>query len=185
MDERTAPLLALVEAFRAADPTQQEHKRALLSLLRNTTAPFSRDQYDPGHVTASAFVLSPDHDCLLLIRHRKLNAWLQPGGHVEIGENDLCLTAAREAIEETGLKQLHPLRQGDLLDIDVHAIPAHRTTPAHQHFDVRFLFEAGSMDLQAQTAEVDAVRWVPRLEIERFTGDESVLRTSRRIANGR
>lgn len=40
---------------------------------------------------------------LLLVRHRKLNLWLAPGGHLDYGELP-HLGAEREVYEETGVK---------------------------------------------------------------------------------
>ncbi|MBP4044893.1 NUDIX hydrolase [Chromobacterium violaceum] len=53
------------------------------------------------HFTASAFVLTPHHEVLLL-RHRKLGVWLYPGGHVERHETP-DEAALREVREETGI----------------------------------------------------------------------------------
>jgi ADP-ribose pyrophosphatase YjhB (NUDIX family) len=53
------------------------------------------------HFTASALII--DNNKVLLIRHKKLNVWLYPGGHVEDNENP-DETLLREVKEETGLE---------------------------------------------------------------------------------
>ncbi|AKM81133.1 MAG: hypothetical protein UT13_C0001G0172 [Candidatus Pacebacteria bacterium GW2011_GWF2_38_9] len=51
--------------------------------------------------TASVFLIH--NDKVLLIKHKKLNMWLGPGGHID--ENELPhLAAEREFFEETGLR---------------------------------------------------------------------------------
>ncbi|NLP63258.1 NUDIX hydrolase [Paraburkholderia sacchari] len=53
------------------------------------------------HFTASAFVLNPRRE-VLLVHHRKLDVWLYPGGHIEHGETPDD-AVRREVQEETGL----------------------------------------------------------------------------------
>ena len=106
--------------------------------------PFLRG--DPeGHVTASAIVARPRGDLVLLVSHRKLGGWLQPGGHVEPADPSVFETALREVREETGVERCAletPL--GDaILDLDVHPIPASGMEAAHVHYDVRFLLTTG------------------------------------------
>jgi 8-oxo-dGTP pyrophosphatase MutT (NUDIX family) len=121
----------------------------------------------PGHVTTSAFVVSPDHAQVLLIDHRTIGRWLQPGGHWEPAES-FSASAAREAIEETavaGLQLHHWHRGSDLpLVIDSHDVPgkASRNEAPHIHHDLQYLFVADpALRLIAQEDEVSAAAWYP------------------------
>jgi 8-oxo-dGTP pyrophosphatase MutT (NUDIX family) len=60
----------------------------------------------PAHVTASALVLDPASDQVLLTLHPKVGRWLQLGGHCETGDATLAAAALREATEESGLAGL-------------------------------------------------------------------------------
>jgi len=153
----------------------------MLALVDGEHDPFDPLHLDPGHFTASAFVLSPDRQALMLIFHRKLSRWLQPGGHVETMDVDLLAAARREVMEETGVASLELERHG-IFDVDVHAIPARADLGSHHHFDVRFLFRATNMDLTLNN-EVSDARWVPLSAIHEFESDESVLRAVRKIGN--
>lgn len=165
----------------AADEVERGHVEATLQMLAEQEEPASRRSYAPGHLTASAFVLSASGDSLLLIHHRRLGRWLQPGGHVDPEDVDLEAAARREVEEETGLGQLEPdVGQAELLDVDVHVIPAGRGEPEHRHFDVRWLFRAGGDELVAGSDVADA-RWVPLAEVEAWETDASVLRAVERI----
>lgn len=180
MATRRNDLMTLLERYAPADKREALFRDRMLALLEAEGA-FNRGHFLPGHFTASAFVLSPERDALLLIFHKKLSLWLQPGGHVEPGDESLLAAARREVGEEVGLHDLETLgANGAPFDIDIHLIPAHKEEPAHQHFDLRFLFRSRSRDV-IQSDEVAGARWFSLLEIQRLTSDESVRRAARKI----
>jgi len=167
---RTArPAEALVARYLAVFPGERAALAPLLAQLALPEPPDDRGTL-PGHLTAAALVLHPVRPDLLLVRHRALQRWLQPGGHLERGELPL-VAARREAEEETGARGLGALdwhadgpdpARALPLDIDVHPIPARpeRGEPAHLHLDFRYAFrllDAGA--LARQVEEVDDLRW--------------------------
>ena len=177
---RAARLVALLEALRPADAVEAAHRADMLALARAPAGdPFARDHWDPGHFTASAFVLSPDERSILLVFHGKLHRWLQPGGHVEPGDADVLAAARREIAEETGLMDCGVVGDG-LFDVDVHVIPARKSDPAHRHFDARILLRAPSFAFAAGSDAL-AARWVPLGEVHTVETDESVLRAVRKL----
>lgn len=171
-ENRRADARALVEGFRCEDPAERGHREAMLALLAGPENPFARESTRDGHFTASAFVVHGGS--LLLIWHRKLLRWLQPGGHVDPGDRDLQAAATRELAEETGVTGARCLGP---LDLDVHPIPANpkRGEPDHRHHDVRFLFEAPSREAVAGS-DAGEVRWVRLDEVTEELTDASVLR---------
>lgn len=171
-----ADLRALLEAYDAT-ADEAEDVIAILELIDAGPDTFSADHFVPGHVTASAFVMDRSRSRLLLIHHRNLDLWLQPGGHIDAGE-DVLTAAIREVREETGVTGV-PIRQG-IFDVDVHSIPAHGDRPAHSHFDVRFLLEATSEEL-VDSDEVLGVRWVPFGNVRDIVTDSSVLRATAKL----
>lgn len=159
-------LAETVTRYREAVAGPREH----LSLLRWQIA--ERHALDerstmPGHVTTSAFVLSPDHAQVLLIDHVVIGRWLQPGGHWEEAAT-FHESAAREALEETavGGLTLHPWHAGGDLPfaIDSHDVPGKpsRGESPHIHHDLQYLFVADpALPLVAQIEEVHAAAWKP------------------------
>ena len=180
---RHARLEALLQAHRPLDDEEDTHRTRMLALLRGAGDPFTRSNFTPGHVTASGFVLSPDGDALLLIHHRKLGRWLQPGGHIEPGDADVEAAARRELREEVGLDRLTLATDG-IFDLDVHAIPAIGREPAHEHFDVRFLFRADELSLGGGE-DRETARWMQLSDIEAFAPDRSVARAVDKLRDGR
>ena len=130
----------------------------------------------PGHVTGSAWVVSPDRSRVLLLHHRKHDQWFQPGGHAD-GDADILRVALRETSEETGLDLSHiRLVEEKVFDVDVHTIPASSRGPRHQHVDIRFLVEMDD-DLKIPgNDESHQVLWVPLHEVARFNNNRSTFR---------
>ena len=105
--------------------------------------PYRRERLQ-GHFTASAWLVDADGKRTLPTHHRKLDRWLQPGGHAD-GDRDLARAALREAEEESGLRDL--VVEGELFDLDRHWIPERGVEPGHWHYDARFVVRAtGSED---------------------------------------
>ena len=131
-----------------------------------------------GHVTASAWIVDASRTRALLTHHRKLGKWLQLGGHAD-GDPDVRRAALREAREESGLTSLRFAQDG-IYDVDIHPIPARPGEPAHEHFDVRFAFEADPDEPLVVTAESKDLAWIPLDALSAHSADESVLRLARK-----
>jgi 8-oxo-dGTP pyrophosphatase MutT (NUDIX family) len=177
-DPRVRHTLALLAAYRPA-LAEAEAYQGMLDLLGGTAAPLSRHQFDPGHFTAGGFVVGGDRSAVLMIEHRRLGRWLQPGGHIDLGDAHPEAAARREITEETGVADLAPLARG-VFAVDVHPIPARADEPAHRHFDVLFTFVAGQESLRP-SEEVVTARWVPLDEAGLLDVDEATLRAIIRL----
>ena len=139
----------------------------------------------PGHLTASAWILSSDHRRFLLTHHRKLGRWLQLGGHVD-GEPEVHRAALREAREESGIEVFDLIgHRGENvpLDLDVHRIPALGEEPAHLHYDVRFLLVSEPGQLGRSSAESLELRWFESGDLASVPYEESLDRMARKAAS--
>lgn len=128
----------------------------------------------PGHLTGSAWIVSPDRRQTLLTRHLKLDKWLQLGGHAD-GDGDLLAVALREAREESGLDEVHAV-SAEIFDVDRHWIPERKTDPGHYHYDLRFLLEADPTERLAISAESKDLAWVDLDLVTTLNPEESMAR---------
>ncbi|MEV0963446.1 MULTISPECIES: NUDIX hydrolase [unclassified Streptomyces] len=123
-----------------------------------------------GHITASALVVDPARERVLLTLHRKLGRWLQMGGHCEPEDAALADAALREATEESGIAGL-TLLPGGPVTLDRHAIPA----PCHWHLDVQYAALAAPDAAPAISDESLDLRWFGYTEVAEVA-DASVVR---------
>lgn len=151
-----------------------------LELLATVEDPFDRAEVR-GHVTASALVVDATREHTLMIRHRKLGRWLQPGGHIEPDHDTSVLDAAlREAREETGIATLVPATSA-IHDLDIHTIPARGDMPAHDHYDVRFVIVADRADVARSSEEIDDIAWLTIAEAASLDTDGTLRRMLERL----
>jgi 8-oxo-dGTP pyrophosphatase MutT (NUDIX family) len=132
--------LLLIQSYKPLNSVEEAYKNdAILFLLSNSNPLNSFNGI--GHITCSAWIVNKTRSKALLLKHRKLNKWIQPGGHISYTDSSLINAAYREAKEETGLTSIEMIF-GDIFDIDVHKIIQNNEFPEHTHYDIRFLFQA-------------------------------------------
>jgi 8-oxo-dGTP pyrophosphatase MutT (NUDIX family) len=151
---------------------------ATLAFLDGQTRFWQRDNYI-GHLTASAWVVNATRSHVLLAHHRKLNRWLQVGGHVEEGDGSLLEAALREAREECGIQAIAPL-QTTIFDIGHHPINTAKEQP-HVHYDIRFLLVAQDMEF-AVSEESYALGWFALDEVPTISDSAALHRMTRKLA---
>jgi 8-oxo-dGTP pyrophosphatase MutT (NUDIX family) len=180
-DPARAALASALRRHTPADAGESASRDAILRLVETEPACFSRHTFAPGHVTGSAFVVCPSTGRVLLHHHRRLDAWLQLGGHDE-GEHDPRATALREAAEESGLRDLALLSE-EILDLDVHPIPAGKGEPPHRHHDVRYaLVTREPESIHRDAAESIDLRWFTLDEAAEKMNEPAARRALARIA---
>ena len=135
-----------------------------------------------GHVTGSAWVVDRAGTHVLLTHHKKLDMWVQLGGHAD-GDADVFRVALREAEEESGLDSLVPVSRR-IFDVDVHRIPARREEPEHFHWDVRYAFRTAGGEAYRVSGESHDLAWIEIAALETVTREESMLRMARKWLAG-
>ncbi|MCG8452715.1 MAG: NUDIX hydrolase [Spirochaetales bacterium] len=165
------PFPNLLEQFLQKHPDESTLVNQYLERYKDSDAFYRTAR--PGHFTASALVMTPKKDKVLLVEHKKLGFWVQPGGHAD-GSEDLDNAARREVEEETGVFQLSG--DGTILDLDIHAIPPRPGESGHDHYDVRFLYIADSEANLIISEESTNIGWIPITNIKEYSTDASLLR---------
>jgi 8-oxo-dGTP pyrophosphatase MutT (NUDIX family) len=175
MDAARQRLIDALDRYATRWP-DEDAVRHFVAWLREQARPFHRETLE-GHFTASAWLVSADGERSLLMLHRKLARWLQPGGHAD-GDADLPGVALREAEEETGLSGLEVLPE--IFDVDRHIIPARGHEPEHWHYDVRYAVVARGAEDFIVNEESLELAWRPVADI---AADSSLEGSLRRMAS--
>ncbi len=152
------PILDLLENYQTSFSEEIDfHKQVIDFITQNDD--FALRSNLTGQLTGSAWVVNKERTKALLIHHKKLNKWLQIGGHIEDSDQTIEETILREIKEESGLKTLK-LLSSSIYDIDIHTIPQKKEIAEHLHFDIRLIIEADENEaLLPQNEEILDIKW--------------------------
>ena len=184
MDRNTwSRLLAELDTHRPADEKEAADVAFVRAFIVEHPADAHLRAQPLGHLTGSGFILDASRERVLLLHHRRLDRWLQPGGHGE-GETDPRAIALREIEEETGLSagDLTAFPDERLLDVDVHRIPARPGEPEHPHLDLRYGFTTDVVARARVSDESRALGWFPVNDLP--DGCDAALRRAVRKLGG-
>lgn len=115
-----------------------------------------------AHLTASAWVVNPDHTKVLMVYHNIYDSWSWMGGHAD-GESDLLATAIREVKEESGIHDVRPLTE-DIFSLEVLTVDGHvkrgEYVSSHLHLNITYLLEADDQqEVHMKEDENSGVKW--------------------------
>ena len=169
-----ATLGVALSAWKPADDAERSAVDLLVAHLDARSG--SRTHFAPGHITASGLVFSKDGSRVALVWHADFERWIQPGGHLEPGEEPID-AVLRELEEEIGATDLLP---HGLVDVTVYDVPENqrRNEPKHQHFDLRYAFT-----VDGPLASRRGVRWLLLAEVTEAEADAGVVRGLTRWRN--
>ena len=173
-------LVSELRRYRGADPSEESHRLRILHFVEREPLWWHRETM-PGHVTASAFVVDLELGKILLHHHRKLDRWLQLGGHDE-GERSPARAVIREVEEESGLENFDFYGRPVIFDLDIHPIPTLGAMPAHDHLDVRYLMVADPADpIRRADSESRKLRWLDLDEAAQLVAESGFQRVVQKI----
>ena len=166
------PLKKLLEGYKVKHPEEATTDKVLDFLEYSG----SMDENDTkGHFTGSAWVINSKIDHILMTHHKKLNMWLQLGGHSN-GEVDLLKVAIREAKEESGLQNFTSISH-EIFDLDIHIIPKQIDLESHIHYDIRFLLITSFNKTDIKISEEShKVEWIPLKKVLDYNPEKSIER---------
>ena len=153
--------LSQIEAYQPWNEQESADREVLLARMRRGEELYTRDNPD-AHLTASAWVVSPDRKQVLMAYHNLYGSWAWLGGHAD-GERDLLSVALREVREESGLVQLRPVSR-DIYSLEILTVNGHekhgRYVSSHLHLNLTYLLEADpEAPLRCKPDENSRVGW--------------------------
>ncbi len=154
--DKPLDLVAVLQQYIPYDSNEAQCARDTIEFLTSSSEPYSRSS--GGHITAGGFIVD---NCgqVLLNHHKKLNIWLQIGGHCD-GDSQVDNVALREVLEETGLS-FESIDPANIYNVAVFDVPYNSkyNEPAHKHYDVNYLFVAQTKDIVVSDESID-LQWV-------------------------
>jgi 8-oxo-dGTP pyrophosphatase MutT (NUDIX family) len=166
-------LIADLEMYGRTHESEEETVERFLSFIRQNENCCERS-LAIGHVTGSAWVVNKAESHVLLTHHKKLNRWLQLGGHSD-GDSNILRVALREVEEESGLSDLVVVGEG-IFDIDIHCIPERKSEAGHFHYDMRFAMKVCGSEGYVVSDESHDLKWVEIGKIQDYTKEQSMIR---------
>jgi len=168
-------LLQLLKLYQPRFMDEMGFVKRSISYIEQQEDCFYRELF-PAHVTGSAWVVNPDRSRVLMMHHKKLNQWFQPGGHAD-GDADIVRVALKETEEETGISAEDiKLVDGGIFDVDIHSIVPYGKDPEHEHIDVRFLLEVDDRLPVPGNDESHEVLWIDLINVSHYNRNRSTYR---------
>lgn len=138
------------------------------------------------HITSSGFIVNKRRDKVLMIHHNIYNSWGWTGGHAD-GDKDLLKVAIKEAMEETGVKNVYPVTN-DICSIEILPVNSHikkgKYVTSHLHLSIAYILEANEEDeLFVKEDENSGVKWILINEIDKYVNEEHMIGVYNKLIN--
>ena len=156
--------MSIYEDIARYEPFNEQEARdkaVILRFLEQNDDAFLRENRI-AHMTASAWVVNPARDKVLMVYHKIYDSWSWTGGHAD-GEEDLLSVALREVTEETGVQGVRPVTP-EIFSLEVVTVDGHEKRGAyvssHLHLNLTYLLEADDTEpLRICEDENKGVAW--------------------------
>lgn len=178
------PSAALVDVLTGFAPRSPGEAADVARLIEIADHDRPWDRSIPLHLTASAVVVHPPTQRVLLRWHERHEAWMQVGGHGDPGETDPFAIALREAEEETGLADLRAWPSAEapaILQAVIVPVPANDVEPAHEHGDLRYVFATDDPDSAVPESDATPLRWLSVSEALDLVVEDNLRENLRRV----
>lgn len=154
-------LIKRIRGYVPFNAEEESDKEMILHFLNTNPDAFDREN-TLAHMTASAWIVNPRRDRVLMVYHKIYDSWSWTGGHAD-GEDDLLSVALREAREETGLKNVRSVSE-EIFSLEVLTVDGHVKNgcylSSHMHMNVTYLLEADDNEqVHIREDENSGVQW--------------------------
>ena len=166
-------LIAQIQDYIPVNEQEATDKAILLKWLAQPED-VSRRENLAGHLTASAWVVTPDRQKVLMAYHKLYNSWAWLGGHAD-GDWNLRRVAEKEAREESGIEDLRPVSENPV-SLEILTVNGHKKkgkyVPCHLHLNLTYLFEAEpDQVLHCKPDENSGVAWIPMAQLDQYSSE--------------
>jgi 8-oxo-dGTP pyrophosphatase MutT (NUDIX family) len=169
-----------IDEIRSYNPFNEQEKRDQKIILDciDTYENILTRENEICHITSSGFIVNKNRDKVLMIHHNIYKSWGWTGGHAD-GDSELLNVAIKEAIEETGVKNVSPITK-DICSIEILPVNAHikkgKYIAAHLHLSIAYILEADEKEeLFIKEDENSGVRWILIDEIDKYVNEEHMI----------
>ena len=175
-----------IKSYVPMNKQEEQDQKVMLDYLHLFEGNILTRENEFAHFTSSGFILNENKDKVLMIYHNLYNSWAWTGGHAD-GEEDLLEVAIKEAKEETGVVNIHPLST-QIMSLDILPVWGHMKKGAyvssHQHLNVSYLLVASEDDpLRIKEDENSNVGWIPIDEIESYCQEPQMIPIYQKLLN--
>lgn len=166
-----------IKLYKPYNEQEKRDKELILNCIEKFPNVLTRDN-TLSHITSSGYIINKNRDKTLMIFHKIYNSWSWTGGHAD-GDSDLLKVAIKEAIEETGLKNVKPISE-DILSLDVLTVDGHikkgTYVSSHLHLSIAYLLEADeNEELIINEYETKGVQWIPINEVDKYSTEPYMI----------
>lgn len=174
-----------IKKYRPFNEQERKDKNIILDCINKYENILTREN-EICHITSSGFIVNKRRDKVLMIHHNIYNSWGWTGGHAD-GDKDLLNVAIKEAIEETGVKNVYPITN-DICSIEILPVNSHikkgKYVASHLHLSVAYILEANEEDeLFIKEDENSGVRWILMDEIDKYVNEEHMIGVYNKLIN--
>lgn len=172
------PYIDEIEAFMPSNPQEENDKIIILEYISKFSDTILTRDNRIAHMTSSGLILNPSLDKILMIHHNIYKTWAWTGGHAD-GERDMLFTAVKEAKEETGVVNIHPL-SNEIASLDILPVYGHfknkQYVSAHLHLNVSYALVAEEHEaLRINVEETSGVQWIPVPQLDKFSNEPYLI----------
>lgn len=177
MNPKLRNLRMIIDQFEPSCEQEERDQAVMIRFLDQNDDSLKRTNLT-AHFTASAWIVNPARDKVLMVYHNIYDSWSWTGGHAD-GEPDLLSVAIKEAREETGVKALKTLRR-EPVSLEIITVDGHEKrgvyVPSHLHLNLTYLLEAEENQiLTVKEDENSGVQWIPVRDLADYVSEPWML----------
>lgn len=175
-----------IEEYIPKSKQEESDKRVILKYIDNFGDTILTRENEFAHISSSAMIVNKDMSKVLMVYHNIYQSWSWTGGHAD-GDKDLLHVAIKEAIEETGVTHISPIRE-EIIALDILPVWGHikrgNYVSSHLHLNVSYALLADEKEqLIVKEDENSGVKWLEIDRLAEYVSEPDMLPVYTKIIN--